>query len=41
MACVGHKTNAYKIYTGEPEDKRPLGRPWHRWEDNVKIHNVF
>ena len=22
---------------GKPEGKRPLGRPRHRWEDNIKI----
>jgi len=22
---------------GRPEGKRPLGRPGHRWEDNIKI----
>jgi len=21
---------------GKPEDKRPVGRPWRRWEDNIK-----
>jgi hypothetical protein len=22
---------------GEPEGKRPFGRPTHRWEDNIKV----
>ena len=22
---------------GKPEEKRPLGRPSHRWEDNIKM----
>jgi hypothetical protein len=22
---------------GKPERKRPLGRPRHRWEDNIKM----
>ena len=22
---------------GKPETKRPLGRPRHRWEDNIKM----
>ena len=22
---------------GKPEGKRPLGRPSHRWEDNIKM----
>jgi hypothetical protein len=27
----------YKVSVGRPEDKRPLGRPRHRWEDNIKL----
>jgi hypothetical protein len=23
---------------GRPEGKRPLGRPKHRWEDNIKMY---
>jgi len=22
---------------GKPEGKRPLGRPWRRWEENIKM----
>jgi hypothetical protein len=29
---------AYRILVGRPEGKRPLGRPMHRLEDNIKIH---
>jgi hypothetical protein len=29
--------NAYTILVGKPEGKRPLGRPRHRWEDNIKM----
>jgi hypothetical protein len=28
--------NAYSITVGKPEDKRPLGRPRRRWEDNIR-----
>jgi predicted phosphatase len=28
--------NAYKILVRKPEGKRLLGKPWHRWEDNIK-----
>jgi hypothetical protein len=27
----------YRILVGKPEGKRPLGRPRHRWEDNMKM----
>ena len=23
---------------GKPEGRRPLGRPWCRWEDNIKMN---
>jgi hypothetical protein len=29
--------NAYRILVGKPEEKRPLGRPGHRWVDNIKM----
>jgi hypothetical protein len=29
--------NRYKILVGKPEGKRPFGRPWCRWEDNIKM----
>jgi hypothetical protein len=29
--------NAYRILVGKPERKRPLGRPRHKWEDNIKM----
>ena len=29
--------SAFKILTGKPIGKKPLGRPRHRWEDNIKM----
>ena len=29
--------NAFKILTGNPTGKRPLGRPRRRWEDNIRM----
>jgi hypothetical protein len=28
---------AFKILTGKPTGKRPLRRPRHRWEDNIRM----
>jgi hypothetical protein len=28
--------NGYKILVRNPEGKRPLGIPRHKWEDNIK-----
>ena len=27
----------YRILVGKPEERRPLGRPRRRWEDNIKM----
>jgi hypothetical protein len=26
-----------RVLMGKPEGKRPLGRPRHRWKDNIKV----
>jgi hypothetical protein len=41
MGLAGHvsrmreRRNAYRVMVGKPEQKRPLGRPRYRWEDNI------
>ena len=30
-------SSAFKISTGKPTEKRPLGRPRRRWEDNIRM----
>jgi hypothetical protein len=37
VACNGEKRGVYRVLVGKPEGKRPLGRPRHRWEDNIKM----
>ena len=27
----------YKVLLGKPEGKRPLGKPRHRWVDNIRM----
>jgi hypothetical protein len=34
---MGEKRNVYGLVVGKPEGKRPLGRPRHRWIDNIKM----
>jgi hypothetical protein len=36
-ARMGARRNGYRILVGEPEGKRPLGRPRRRWGDNIKM----
>jgi hypothetical protein len=31
------KRNAYRIFVGKPEGKRPMGRPRLRWVDSIKM----
>jgi hypothetical protein len=37
VAGMGEKRNAYRLLVGKPEGKRPLGRPRHRWVDNIRM----
>jgi hypothetical protein len=34
---MGEGRVVYRIFVGRPEGKRPLKRPWRRWEDNIKM----
>jgi hypothetical protein len=34
---MGEMRNEYNILVGKPEGKRSLGRPRHRWEDNIRM----
>ena len=34
---MGERRGIYRVLVGKPEGKRPLGRPSHRWEDNIMI----
>jgi len=27
----------YRVFVGKRDGKKPLGRPRHRWKDNIKI----
>jgi len=34
---MGQGRGVYRVLVGKPEGKRPMGRPRHRWKDNIKI----
>ena len=35
MAHMGEGRGVHRFLVGEPEGKRPLGRPRRRWKDNI------
>ena len=37
VARMEEGRSAFKILTGKPNGKRPLGRPRRRWEDNFRM----
>jgi hypothetical protein len=38
VAHMGQRRGACSILVGKPEGKRQLGKPRHRWEDNIKMN---
>jgi hypothetical protein len=40
VARMGEKRNAYRLFVGKPEGRRPLGRPSRRWFDNIRMDLV-
>ena len=37
VSRMGEERGAYRVLVGKPEGKRPLGRPRHRWVDNIRM----
>jgi hypothetical protein len=37
VARIGRMRKAYNILVAKPDGKRPLGRPKHRRENNIKM----
>jgi hypothetical protein len=37
VAHMGEDRGVHRVLVGRPEGKRPLGRPRHRWEDDIKM----
>jgi hypothetical protein len=34
---MGDSRGVYRVLVGKSEGKRPLGKPRHRWENNIKM----
>jgi hypothetical protein len=37
IACISEMINAYNIFVGKAEGKRPLRKYRCRWEDNIRM----
>ena len=37
VARMDEERRLYRVLVGEPEGKRPLGRPRRRWVDNIRV----
>jgi hypothetical protein len=37
VARMGEEKKVYKILVGDPEGKRPLGKPRRRWEGGIRM----
>ena len=37
IARMVEKRGVYRVLVAKPEGRRPLGRPRHRWEDNIRM----
>ena len=42
VARMGEERGLYRVLVGKPEGRRPMGRPRHRWVDNIRmdLHEV-
>jgi len=38
LACMGQGRNMCMALVGKPEGEKPLGRPGHRWDNNIKMN---
>ena len=36
-ACGAYGGGVHRVLVGKPKEKRPLGRPRRKWEDNIKM----
>jgi hypothetical protein len=34
---MGEGRGVYRVLVGKPEERRPVGRPRRRWEDNIRM----
>jgi hypothetical protein len=37
VARMREGRSVYRVLVGKPEERRPLGRPWRKWEHNIRM----
>jgi len=37
VVSMSEEMGVYRVLLGRPERRRPLGRPRHRWVDNIRM----
>jgi hypothetical protein len=37
---MSDRRGEYRDLVGKPEERRPFGRPRHRWEGNIKMNLI-
>ena len=37
VARMGERRGVFRVLVGKPEGEKTLGRPRHRWEDNIMM----
>ena len=40
FGTYGRQRDTYKVLVRRPEGKRPLGRPKHRWDNNIEMDSA-
>jgi len=38
VTCMEERKESYRALVGKSEEKRSLGRPRYRWDDNIKMY---
>jgi hypothetical protein len=38
IVLMGERNGTYGVSVGKPGGNKPIGRPRHKWEENIKIY---
>jgi hypothetical protein len=40
VSCLNEGKGAYKVSMGKTAERRPVGKPTHKWENNIKTKEI-